>query len=246
MKIVRRATILTACRNTSKYLDECLSSLTMQTYQDWELIFIDDNSKDKSLKIAKKFAAADSRIHIFRNNEKKGCGATYNRALKLATGDICCVLDSDDALASATSLARVVEQYEERPDIGYIWTQFWLCTPALKKIKRGFSAHPGRLSLLDAGKLKKHCFSHWRTFRTRLRDDAEIFNPKLRACVDKWMGYVLEEIAKGGFFNRPLYKYRQRIGGLSFQGRRQWKDMKKKFTEKREKEKIKAKEIIVL
>lgn len=241
-----KASILVACRNCDKYLKQCLSSVTMQTYKDWEVIFVDDCSNDKSYRIAVNFAKSDSRIKLYRNDKKIGCGASYNKAAKLATGEISCVLDSDDALSSNTSLERLMHQYDDHPDVGYIWTQFFLCTPNLKKIKKGFSCHPGKRSLLEAGIDLKHCFSHWRTFRTELINKTLVFNPDLKACVDKWMGYSLEEVAKGGFYNKTLYMYRQRVGGLSYRGRKQWKIMKKQFSEKRKEKGIKVKEIVKL
>ena len=105
----------------------------------------------------------------------------------------------------------------------------------MKKVKRGVSAHPGNNSLLEAGKLGKHCFSHWRTFRRELlTDDNPIFKEELSSAVDKYMGYRLEELGVGGFINIPMYHYRQRVGGLSFKGRANWKKMKQEFSNKRE------------
>jgi len=54
------------------------------------------------------------------------------------------------------------------------------------------------------------------------------------------MGYALEELGSGGFVNIPMYKYRQRVGGLSYTGRKNWKIMKREFSEKRKLENIVA------
>lgn len=242
-----KASILCASYNTDRYIKAAIKSVMTQTHVDWEMIIVDDHSKDKTYEIAKRFAKKCPKIKVFRNDKKMGCGSSYHVALSHATGDVCCVLDSDDALSHSKSLAKLLIRYENNPQIDYIWTQFYLCDDKLRILKKGFSRHPGRISLLEHGMKGKHSFSHWRTFRTHLRDKSDtIFKEGLRAAVDKWMGYTLEELGRGGFLPKVLYKYRQRVGGLSFRGRKYWKMMKKEFLAKREKNNIKPFPIKVL
>lgn len=237
-----KATILTSCYNCGPWIKECMRSVHSQTYTDWEWIIVDDGSTDVGVKLMKRAANKFDKIRLVRNNKKQGCGASYDVALKHATGDICCVLDADDALASKKSLARLVQLYNKHPEVAYIWTQFNFCDPDLNMVKRGSCRLPNT-SFLQAGldyTKYRHCFSHWRTFRTHLRDKgAVIFNPSLPAAVDKWMGYTLEELGVGGFVNEVLYLYRQRIGGLSYRGRKHWSRMLQEFNKKRKEKGIK-------
>lgn len=236
-----KASILTACYNCAPWLKACIYSVMSQKYQDWEWIVVNDKSKDKSLSMLKKAAKKCDKIKIIDNSERLKCGGSYARALEEATGDICCVIDADDALSSKRSLSKLVHLYKTNPDVSYIWTQFGLCDPNLKLLKTGSCRLP-KTSFLQAGldyNKDRHAFSHWRTFRTDLREkDAEIFKPGLPAAVDKWMGYTLEELGIGGFFNEILYLYRQRLGGLSFKGRKHWKRMLKTFNENRKEHNI--------
>jgi len=235
-------TVLTSCYNCDKYIGKTIKSVKSQTYKNWEMIIVDDCSKDGSVKQIKKFSKKDSRIKLIRNKKRLKCGGSYNHALSYATGDICGVIDSDDILSKKNSMELIVDKYNKYPDIQYMWTQFWLCDMRLRKLRKGFCCHPGKESLLEAGvKMSKgrHAFSHWRTFRTKLREKGMIFKIGLPAAVDKWMGYALEEMGIGGFYGKPLYCYRQRVGGLSFTGRKHWKVMKKEFAIKREKNNIK-------
>ena len=81
--------------NCKKYLSKCLESVIAQTYNNIEIICINDGSTDNSLEILKKYAQKDSRIIII-NQENKKQGAARNRGLDIAKGEYIIFLDSDD------------------------------------------------------------------------------------------------------------------------------------------------------
>lgn len=240
-----KCSILTSNYNCGKYIEKCIDSVLRQAYKDWEMVIVDDCSTDKSASTIKRFAERDSRIKHVKTPHRLGCGGAYSFGLTFVTGEITCILDADDSLGKK-SVKRIVEQYTKYPDIDFIYTQFYLCNDRLKVLKTGFSRSPGKQSLLEAGLGGKHCYSHWRTFRTNMRDKCSVFNPALKAAVDKWMGYTLEENGFGAFYDKPLYYYRQRLGGLSFTGRKAWKHMKEQFKQKRDSQKIVANPIITI
>lgn len=82
--------------NSAKYLKETLDSILHQTYQKWELLFVDDFSTDESIKIFKEYQQRDDRFMLFIND--KNCGAAFSRnfALQKANGKFVAFLDSDD------------------------------------------------------------------------------------------------------------------------------------------------------
>lgn len=81
--------------NTEKYINQCLQSLLQQSFQDFEIICIDDGSQDNSLNILKKFSTFDNRITVI-TQQPKGAGAARNIGLSLAKGKYISFLDSDD------------------------------------------------------------------------------------------------------------------------------------------------------
>ena len=81
--------------NVEKYLANCLDSVTNQTYQNLEIICIDDGSTDNSPQILKTFAAKDKRI-ISIMQKNKGVSAARNAGLQKASGDYIAFIDSDD------------------------------------------------------------------------------------------------------------------------------------------------------
>ena len=78
-----------------KYLPACLDSLLAQTYQNFELLLVDDGSPDKCWKILQQYAAQDARVCIFRK-ENGGVSSARNFGLEQARGEYICFVDSDD------------------------------------------------------------------------------------------------------------------------------------------------------
>jgi glycosyltransferase involved in cell wall biosynthesis len=227
-----KVSIITANFNCGPYIKTCIESVQKQNFDDYEHIILDDLSTDKSSRIMRKLAEKDPHITIFKPKKRLHCGSAYFRLSHMAQGDIIGVLDADDALCGK-AMIRLIKLYDKYPDVSYIWSQFWFCDPRLGKIREGVSMHPGNRSLLESGLLGKHCFSHWRTFRRSILRNGEVFTKGIKTAVDKWMGYSLEELGVGGFTKEVLYKYRQRLGGLSFTGKRSWRKAKEHFTNKR-------------
>lgn len=91
--------VIIPVHNDEKYLYVSINSVLNQTYQDFEIICIDDASTDSSLKILEYFANKDSRIKILRNEYSKGPGYTRNRGLDVAEGKYISCLDGDDWLS---------------------------------------------------------------------------------------------------------------------------------------------------
>lgn len=83
--------------NSSKYLVECLDSVTSQTLQEIEIICINDGSTDNSLEIIKEFHKKDSRIK-FIHQKNQGVSAARNAGLDLATGKYIGFVDADDSI----------------------------------------------------------------------------------------------------------------------------------------------------
>ncbi len=81
--------------NASKFLNEAINSVLKQTFQNYELILIDDGSTDNSYEICEMFAKNDNRIKII-HKENSGVSDTRNYGLKIAAGKYICFLDADD------------------------------------------------------------------------------------------------------------------------------------------------------
>lgn len=89
--------IIVPAYNVERYLTVCLSSIEKQTYQNFEVILIDDGSKDSTGDICDAIAAKDNRFKVI-HQKNRGVSAARNAGIRAANGDYICFVDSDDKL----------------------------------------------------------------------------------------------------------------------------------------------------
>ncbi len=98
--------IIVPVYNVEKYVSRCIESIRSQTYDNWELILIDDGSTDNSGKICDKYSA-DIRINIIHQNNQ-GVSRARNKGIECAKGENILFIDSDDWLDK-----RALEEYQK-------------------------------------------------------------------------------------------------------------------------------------
>ena len=98
--------------NCGRFVEETIRSVQAQTYQNWEIIFVDDCSKDDSVRQVSELREKDSRIKLFQNHCNSGAAVSRNTALREAKGRWMAFLDSDD-LWVPTKLEKQVRFMEE-------------------------------------------------------------------------------------------------------------------------------------
>lgn len=91
--------IIVPIYNAEKYIDKCIQSILHQSFQDFELILVDDGSIDSSYVICKSYENTDKRIHIIRK-KNEGVSSARNCGLEIATGNYIAFVDSDDYIAT--------------------------------------------------------------------------------------------------------------------------------------------------
>lgn len=105
-----RFSIIIPVYNVEDYIKECLDSIKHQTYKDYEVIVVNDGTKDKSMKIVKKYPVT------VINQENQGLSAARNTGVRQATGEYLLFLDSDDYLEKDT-LKKINQALENDPDV---------------------------------------------------------------------------------------------------------------------------------
>lgn len=104
--------------NCGEYVEETIRSVQAQTYQNWEIIFMDDCSTDDTIRLVSELREKDSRIRLFQNKFNSGAAVSRNNALREAKGRWIAFLDSDD-LWEPTKLEKQVKFMEGN---GYAYT----------------------------------------------------------------------------------------------------------------------------
>ena len=105
--------------NAEKYVAEAIKSILNQTYDDFELIIINDASQDKSLEIIKSFD--DSRIKLLNNKTNLGCTISLNKGIKIAKGEYIARMDSDD-ISLPERFSKQIDYLEKNPRISVVGT----------------------------------------------------------------------------------------------------------------------------
>ena len=115
--------IIMPAYNVEPYIGDAIRSALAQTYTDFELIVVDDGSKDGTAVVAKALAREDSRIHVVQQ-ANRGLAGARNSALRAARGEFFALLDSDD-LWEPEFLAEQLAILAARPDVDIVTGNGW-------------------------------------------------------------------------------------------------------------------------
>lgn len=208
--------IITPCYNGSKYIAETIDSVRAQTYEHWEMIIVDDGSKDNSIAIIKEYMQQDERI-TYISQENSGSAESRNMAIKLASGSFLAFLDADDIWHPdylEKMLQYIAENHEANVAIffsGYRRLDSSCKTPVLPDF-----ACPG---LRDFKRLLLHCPifpSATIIQRSHLKENV-FFHKKLRNLRDDyvfWLDILSQDLRCLGFSD-ILVDYRMRDDSLT-------------------------------
>lgn len=121
-KQIVKVTVSIASYNNAAYIDRCIDSVLNQTYQNLEILIVDDGSKDNTLEIISKYQK-DNRVVIIEK-ENEGLSSVRQRALDEATGDYMCFIDADDYLDPHYVECMLNKLIKDKSDICVCSTKF--------------------------------------------------------------------------------------------------------------------------
>lgn len=143
--ILPKVSVIIPSYNGASFIGEAIRSVLNQTYQNFELIIVDDASQDHTLEVIKKFD--DPRIKCLVQEFNQGVDAARRRAIRSATGDIFALLDQDD-LFHEDKLQAHVALLEKSPDIGFTYNSRFHLNHSAKTIREIWRP-PQRITLAD-------------------------------------------------------------------------------------------------
>ena len=121
--------VIINCHNGEKYLKESILSVIKQTYKNWEIIFWNNKSSDKSEKIVKSFK--DKRIKYFKSNKFQKLYRTRNLAIKKSKGKYICFIDTDD-LWNKNKLAAQINLFRKKK-CKIVYSNFYIKNENMRK-----------------------------------------------------------------------------------------------------------------
>ncbi len=119
-----RVSILIPSYNHARFLTSCFHAVQAQTFSDWEIILIDDGSKDGSVELARQYARSESRIRVYVNEQNLGTYGTEQQALELSGAEFVAILNSDD-LWAPEKLQAQVDALEAGPELPLAYVLGW-------------------------------------------------------------------------------------------------------------------------
>lgn len=114
--------IITPTYNASKYITEAIYSVRSQTYQNWEMIIVDDGSTDQTVELIRQEMQEDPRIRLWQMESNGGPAEARNKAISLSKGNYLAFLDSDD-MWLPQKLERQLE-FMEKNNIAFSFTNY--------------------------------------------------------------------------------------------------------------------------
>ena len=204
--------LLIANYNNGIFFKDCYDSIISQTYTNWEVIVVDDASKDNSVELIQNIIGDDTRFKFYQNSENKGCGFTKRRCAELATGEICAFLDPDDAITEE-ALAIMVAEHEKFPKASMVYSKHYFCDENLKidttRESQQVENHKPFYFDFDG------YIHHFLSYKKEYYDKTVGIEAYLLRAVDRDLILKLYEVGAAFFIDKALYKYRIHKNGIS-------------------------------
>ncbi len=218
--------IIPTCNGVNRYIDQAIASVLSQTFQDFELIIIDDASTDGTLEYVQdlilKLMPAHQQITYSQREINGGPAVARNDGAKRAKGEFLAFLDQDDLWAPPFLDATVTLLQAMRTDIGAVCTDRYRISADGsimemehgKKISRKAKIRYGDIcTALLQGQHSSVIGSF--LFRKSAFESAKGFDENLRVCEDRDFFIRFSQHAHVAYLPKPLYSFRRQYGRRS-------------------------------
>lgn len=204
-----KISIITIVYNRSSYITQCIESVLSQTYPNIEYIVVDGASTDGT---QEKIAAFNGKIDHYISEKDEGVFDAYNKGIKMATGDVIGILNSDDFFYEPETIEHVAQAFEDsHADLVYAKGVF-VDPENLDKVKRTYPSGPFRKQYLGFG---------WIPLHTTIFVKREVFQKygvyskgyKIASDYEISLRWFKNDAIKKHFLDEWVVK--MRLGGLS-------------------------------
>lgn len=202
--------------NVEKYLNECIDSILSQTYENFELLLIDDGSTDTSSEICKSYLEKDSRIRYFRK-ENGGLSDARNYGIERANGEYITFIDSDDYIEKTYLEVLVNEITSNQSDVAVV--------NYVRVDEKGVTSYdivPGKDLILTGLEALKNIFyqncisvsANAKLYKKEIFKDIKFPKGKLYEDIST-IPFIFLKAKKIAYSSQVLYKYRIRSGSIT-------------------------------
>lgn len=202
----KKVSIIVAIYNIEEYIEECINSLLNQTYENIEIILVDDGSTDKSGAICDKYASAPQNIKVI-HKKNRGLSEARNIGILEATGEYITFVDGDDWVDKTAIRTLVWLLEENKADVSSI-------------IRNGHQFSSGEVIIGDGKRMLLHmlntvCFESWgKLYKKSLFDNIKF--PEGKICEDLYsLPSIMLKSNKIVVYHKGLYYYRKREDSIT-------------------------------
>ncbi|MCL2650512.1 MAG: glycosyltransferase [Candidatus Azobacteroides sp.] len=210
-ELIHKISIITVCFNSEQYIHTALESVRGQTYHNIEYIIVDGNSSDNTLNVIKRYEPVFNGRMQWISESDKSLYDAMNKGIRIATGDIIGILNSDDVYCDPHTIEKVMNVFNKDNTLDAVYADLyyvsqidtshivrkWI-TGKQKPFKSGW--HPGHTALF----LKKKVY-----------DDYGLYNLDFKLVADfELMLRVLDKYKIKAYY-LPEYLVKMRLGGVT-------------------------------
>ena len=215
MKEYPLVSILITNYNNAAYIEESLESAIGQSYQNIEIVVVDDKSSDDSVAVTQGFINQhpERRITLFVSPDNKGCPASKRKCVELCHGSYFVFLDSDDAI-STDAVEQLLKVMLADDQYSIVYSSQYLCNEKLVPQSRSYHCGPippGKSNLTS----KTGHVSCLALCSKKCYDQTEGINVNAGLAEDQDFYYKMEEIAPVRYVDIPMYYYRKHDHNIS-------------------------------
>ena len=219
--------VIMSLYNHEKFVPEAIESVLNQNFKDFELIIIDDCSRDRSRDIIKKYRAKDNRIKLIFHGDNKGIAKTTNDGLDVAKGKFIALIDSDDVWVEK-KLEEQLKVLEKNENL-IVWTEGEVIRESSDPMGMTFTKMHCATNRKKSGNIFNELLVFNLIFKSSLifkRKNVENikFNERLKILDDYQFAISLARKYNYYFINEPLTKYRRHSTNITLDEKTQIKD----------------------
>jgi len=208
-----KVSVIIPAFNSEQFIEETINSILKQTYKDFEIIVVDDGSKDGTPEVLEKYK--DNLVYVRKKNE--GISLARNQGIKRARGEYIAFIDHDD-LWLPEKLRKQVALLESDKNIGLCYSDAYVIDENKKRNNRLFEISPPQSGMVRERLFKENFIPILTAVvRRSVIDKTGLFDPKYKIAEDWDFFLRVAKRYKIGFINEPLAEYRIHRGSFSRQ-----------------------------
>lgn len=217
-----KVSVIIPVYKVEKYLKQCVDSVLNQSYQNLEIILVDDGSPDRCPDICDEYQDKDKRVIVI-HKENMGLSEARNTGIKIATGEYIIFLDSDDFWDDLYGLERLISRLEaKKVDVlNFSYKKFYESSlekkiqfEKIKSMDLRLNSKVEQLEYLTQMSLYIACAWN-KLIRTEIIKEGIFFQKDMLSEDIEWCARLLIKAKSFDFVNDPICCYRQREGSIT-------------------------------